>query len=124
MKNFAKLVVLIPASLLIGILIGWLLFGPRHRSGVVNDKELLLQIINQHNKDKSALTRVDEETRSLYRRINKTLQHCTKASCNDSIVDLLRYTSAVINHCADVNSRVMEMYELDSIVMEQSKRAE
>lgn len=124
MKNFGKLVVLIPASLLIGILIGWLLFGPGHRSGVMNDKELLVQILSQHDKNKSALTQVEGETRSLYRRINKTLESCTKVGCNDSIVDLLRYTSAVINRCADVNSHVMEMYKLDSIVMEQFKGAE
>jgi hypothetical protein len=121
MKNSIKLIVIVPISVLVGVLLGWFLSGRGDKSSLNVEKDLLSQILTRHTEVKNTLTELDRDTRNLYSKINRTLEECPKAGCNDSIVDLLHHTSAVINKCADMSSRVRDMYELDSIVIDQSK---
>lgn len=119
MKSPAGLVIAISVSLLTGVILGWFLSDVKRGADSDLDRQLLLDIFNRRDKVKSVLTLIDDDTRYLYKRINKTLIYYQNAGSGDSIVDLLRHTSAVVNRCADASVMIRRAYEADSIVLEQ-----
>ncbi len=119
MKRSTKVIAIISFSLA-GFLIGFFL-SDISRSELKKDNNLLLQVLERHDKIKSVLNEVDEETRYLYKRIGKTLKDNPNVGCGDSIIDLLHHTSGVINKCTDMGSLIKEVHARDSVDIEKFK---
>lgn len=120
MKNSVKLGLIIAISLLVGVLIGWSLPDKR---GVELDREILVNVLKQHERVKNATIHIDDETRNLYYKINNVLaNHPTKAG--DSIADILHHTSAVMNKYLSMNDLIRDVYRTDSAILKQHFKPE
>ena len=121
MSQKRKMIVAIFVSLLAGISIGW--FLPQTSEDSERRDDLLSGLLQRREKVETALTSTDYQTRALYERINETLDRYPKDTRGDLILDVLHHTSAVLSSSLGVNSLVREMYEMDSLDIEEYRRS-
>ena len=121
MSQKRKMIVAIFVSLLAGISIGW--FLPQTSEDSERRDDLLSRLLQRREKVETALTSTDYQTRALYERINETLDRYPKDTRGDLILDVLHHTSAVLSSSLGVSSLVREMYEMDSLDIEEYRRS-